>query len=115
MKINSQNKIPAKAVKMDGVKNVKIKILLGSKDGSENIIMRYFTIAPGGNTSLHSHNYEHLIKVEKNKGVVVDEHGKKHEIKEGHSIFVAPNTQHQFQNPFKNNFEFICIIPNQKK
>ena len=115
MKIINNEEIFADEVKMDGAKDVKMKILIGRNDGSENIFMRHFFIAPGGNTPFHQHNYEHLVKVENNNGVVVDESGNEYEIKKGQSIFVKANEKHQFRNPFREDFEFICIIPNPDK
>jgi len=115
MKINNNEEIFANEVVMDGAKDVKMKILIGPDDGSGNIIMRYFFIAPGGNTPFHQHNYEHIVKIERNKGIAVDENGNEYEIKAGQSIFVKPNEKHQFRNPFSEDFEFICIIPNPDK
>jgi len=115
MKINNNEEIFATEVKIEGAKDVKMKILIGLNDGSENIIMRHFIIAPGGNTPFHQHNYEHLVKVERNKGIAVDESGNEHEIEKGQSIFVQPNEKHQFRNPFSEDLEFICIIPNPEK
>ncbi len=112
MKINNNDEIFAADVDMEGAKDVKMKILIGTGDESENIIMRHFFIAPGGNTPYHQHNYEHVIKVEKNKGIAVDEKGGEHEIKAGQSLFIRPNDLHQFKNPYNEVFEFICIIPN---
>jgi quercetin dioxygenase-like cupin family protein len=115
MKINNNEEIIAAEVNMEGAKDVKMKILIGSGEESENIVMRHFFIAPGGNTPFHQHNYEHVVKVEKNRGIAVDENGNEHEIKKGQSLFVKPNEKHQFRNPFNEEFEFICIIPNQDK
>lgn len=115
MIINNNNLMPFESVQMAGAKDVTTKILIGPKNDSNNIIMRYFKIMPGGNTPLHAHNYEHLIKIEKGKGIVVDENGKKHEINVGQSLFVEPNEKHQFQNPYNEPFEFICLIPNPEK
>ena len=112
MKINVNEEIFAGEVKMEGAKDVRMKILVGPRDGSENIILRHFIIAPGGNTPFHDHNYEHLVKVEKNRGIAVDKEGNEFEVKEGNSIFVEPNEKHQFRNPFSEDFEFLCIIPN---
>ena len=83
MKININEEIFASEVLMDGAEKVKMKILIGPKDGSENIIMRHFIIASGGNTPYHQHNYEHVIKIERNKGISVDENGNEFEIKKG--------------------------------
>jgi quercetin dioxygenase-like cupin family protein len=115
MKINNNEEITAAEVKMDGAKDVKMKILVGLNDGSDNIIMRHFTIAQGGHTPCHQHNYEHLVKIERNKGIAVDENGNEHEVKEGQSLLVKANDMHQFRNPFSEDFEFICIIPNPDK
>lgn len=115
MKINSNEAIVPSEVLMDGADKVKMKILIGLNDESDNIIMRHFIIAPGGNTPFHQHNYEHVVKIERNKGLAVDENGKEHEVTEGQSLFVKPNDKHQFRNPFNEDFEFICIIPNPEK
>ena len=112
MRINNNEEVFASEVKMEGADKVKMKILIGPEDESGNIIMRHFIIAPGGNTPFHQHNYEHVVKVERNKGVTVDENGIEHEIGIGQSIFIKPNEKHQFRNPFAEDFEFICIIPN---
>ena len=66
MKINVNEEIFAGEVKMEGAKDVRMKILVGPRDGSENIILRHFIIAPGGNTPYHKHDYEHLVKIESN-------------------------------------------------
>jgi quercetin dioxygenase-like cupin family protein len=115
MKINVNEEILAGEVNMEGAKDVRMKILVGPRDGSENIILRHFIIAPGGNTPYHKHNYEHLVKIEKNKGIAVDKDGKEFEVKAGHSLYVVPNEMHQFRNPFNEDFEFLCIIPNPER
>ena len=115
MKIKQNSKIKQVEVTEEGYKRIRMKILIGPDDGSKNIIMRYFTIAPGGHSPKHTHNYEHLVKIEAGKGIVVGKDGSEVEISEGHSIFVEANEMHQFQNPFEENFEFICIIPNIDK
>lgn len=112
MKINNNDEITAAEVNMEGARDVRMKMLVGMKDGSDNIFMRHFIIAPGGNTPYHQHNYEHVIKIEKNRGMAVDESGNEHEVKAGQSLFVRPREKHQFRNPFGEDFEFTCIIPN---
>lgn len=115
MKINTNAQIPAPEVQMEGARDVRMKILIGPEDGSGNIIMRHFFVAPGGNTPFHNHNYEHVIKVERGRGIAVDEHGAEHEVAKGQSLFVKPGDLHQFKNPFGDTFEFLCIIPNPAK
>lgn len=112
MKINENSSIKAEEVHMDGAKDVKMQILIGTGDESDNIIMRQFKIAPGGHTPRHTHDYEHVVKIESNKGIIIDEDGVEHELCKGQSVFVKPNELHQFKNPFGEDFEFVCIIPN---
>jgi len=115
MKINKNSLVPAFKMDMEGAKDVSMKILIGPKDGSNNIVMRYFKIAPNGHTPLHKHNFEHIIKVEKGNGIAIDEKGKEYTVKEGQSIFVESNKEHQFKNTSKEPFEFTCAILNQDK
>jgi len=112
MKINENDKIKAAEVQMEGVRDVTMKILIGPEDGSDGIIMRKFKISPGGHTPRHQHDYEHVVKVESNRGILIDENGVEHELKKGQSAFVKPNDMHQFRNPYDDDFEFLCIIPN---
>jgi quercetin dioxygenase-like cupin family protein len=115
MKINNNEEIVAGKVEMNGAKDVRMKMLIGPDDGSGNIFMRHFFVAPGGNTPYHQHDYEHVMKVERNRGIAVDDNGDEHEVSEGMSLFVRPGEKHQFRNPFNETFEFLCIIPNPAK
>ncbi len=115
MKINNNSMIAAPEVEMEGASNVRMRILIGPDDGSDDIIMRHFMVAPGGHTPFHHHNYEHVIKIEAGRGVAVDKDGNGHEVGVGQSLYVTPGDLHQFRNPFDDTFEFICIIPNPAK
>ena len=74
--------------------------------------MRLFTVGPGGNTPLHTHNFEHLVKIEKGEAVVVDSDGE-HNVSEGSVVYVKPNEMHQFLNRSDGDLQFICVIPAQ--
>jgi quercetin dioxygenase-like cupin family protein len=115
MKINEDNHIEFQKVSIEGTHNVKMKILIGSEEGSKNIIMRYFSVAPKGHTPKHRHDFEHVVKIEKNKGIFRDKKGNEHTVTEGMSVFIEANEEHQFQNPFDKPFDFLCIIPNPEK
>jgi quercetin dioxygenase-like cupin family protein len=115
MVINADLEIASTKVEMDGASNVDRQILIGPDDGSDNIIMRRFTIHPGGYTPHHNHNFEHVIKVMSGKGIAVDENGQEHHLQSGQSLFVKPNDMHQFKNLNTELFEFLCIIPNPEK
>ena len=53
-----------------------------------------------------------MVKVEKGKGIVISPDGKENQLYEGMSLLVASNEKHQFQNPYDEPFEFLCIILN---
>lgn len=115
MKIKKDRLTEKADVSMEGAKDVTMKILIGPDDGSEGIIMRYFTIQKGGHTPFHTHPYEHVIKVERGTGVAVDESGKENIISAGESLFVKPEEKHQFKNNSEEPLEIVCVIPNPEK
>lgn len=115
MKIQENAKIPNKVVQMDGAKAVSMKVLIGPEEGSANIIMRKFTVAPGGYTPYHTHQFEHIIKVDSGIGALVDSKGNERLLDIGKSAYVAPYEKHQFKNTGEVDFEFLCIIPNPDK
>ncbi len=102
-------------VEEKGIKNVTRRILIGPDDGSSKIIMRHFKILPEGHTPFHSHDHEHIVKIENGRGVVVDENGEDITVSPGQSLLIAKNKNHQFKNPFQEPFEFLCIIINPEK
>ncbi len=115
MKVKIEREIPAAFVDEEGVHNVTKQILIGPGDGSSNIVMRYFKVLPGGNTPLHTHDFEHVVRVEKGRGIVVDASGQEIPISQGHSVFIEAGEKHQFKNPNDDPFEFICTILNPEK
>ena len=112
MIIKQDASVETSTVKMEGAAGVTMGIPIGVGDGSLNMIMRLFSIAPGGHTPYHTHDYEHLVRVISGKGTVLDANGIAHELSAGHSVFVAPNEKHQFCNGGGEVFEFTCTIPN---
>jgi len=89
---------------------IEKRILIGSKDGAKNFVMRLFTLKPGASTPYHSHDWEHEIFVVKGKIMARSENGD-YEAEEGSFIFVPANEKHQFVNVGEQIAEFICVIP----
>jgi quercetin dioxygenase-like cupin family protein len=96
---------------MPGVAHVKKRVVLGPKDGSEEIVLRYFSVGPGGMTPHHTHEFPHLVKIETGIGSVTDDNGKEHQLKAGDYVYVNNNDIHHFSNRGTEPFEFICIVP----
>jgi len=109
MKIKNPGEVPFEDT--SAYNGIKKQIFLGPKDGSEEIIMRYFTVEPGGATPYHNHAFQHLVKDERGTGIVIDKDGVEHEISEGDLIYVKDDEVHGFKNVSNKPFCFICVVP----
>ena len=113
MIIKKENEVPITFLEEESTQKVSKRILIGPEDGSHRIVMRLFRVEPEGYTPYHTHDFEHVVKVEKGRGVIVDADGQERLLEEGNCVYVEPNEKHQFRNPFDQPFEFLCIIINQ--
>jgi len=86
------------------------RILIGRDEGAEDFIVRYFTIPPGGHSSLEHHRHQHGV-------VIVNGHGRVllgdrwAEIGVGDAVFIEPDEVHQLQADAHQPLGFICVIP----
>ncbi len=110
MIVKHDSEMTGEPVPMEGALSVTMKTPIGQAEGSQHMIMRLFSIAPGGHTPYHTHDYEHLVRILSGKGAVTDEDGNRHELSPGQSVFVLPNEKHQFLNTGTEPFEFTCTI-----
>ena len=94
-----------------GYENVTKQVVIGPDDGSGEIVLRYFTLEPGGASPYHSHDFPHLVKVERGSGMHQDKDKKQTPIQAGDFVFVPENEVHNFVNVGAEPFEFICIVP----
>ncbi len=96
----------------EGAAGVTKKIPIGKKEGWADHVLRVFRIAPGGHTPKHQHDWEHINYVMRGKGrLLID--GTEYDVAEKDFAVVPPNAAHQFRNPYDEDFEFICIVPNR--
>lgn len=96
---------------MPGSGEITKQIVIGPEDGSGEIVMRYFKVAPNGSSPYHQHGFPHLVKVEAGSGVVVDPGGGEHPISAGDYVYVPDNETHCFKNTGDGPLEFICVVP----
>jgi len=94
-----------------GYAGVTKQVILGAADGSEEIVLRYFSVAEGSATPYHTHDFPHLVKIEAGTGVAVDAGGRENPVAAGDYVFVVPNDMHNFKNTGNGPLEFICIVP----
>ncbi len=111
MKIVKQSDIEKTNIEMEGVKNVKKQLMIGSKDGAPNFSFRIFTLAGNGHTPYHTHEFEHVNYAIKGNGYIVDAEGNENEFNEGDFAVVPSGEKHQFRNASKfKKFAFICAV-----
>jgi len=99
-------------VSMEGVKGTLKANVISKQEGWSEYTLRVFRIQSGGFTPRHQHDWEHVNYVIKGQGRmrIGDE---LFDLEEKDFAFVPPGTEHQFENPYNNDFEFICIVPNR--
>lgn len=110
MLIQRTDDLPAAPVKMDGVRGVAMRVLLGREHGMPHFSMRHFSVEPGGHTPRHRHDYEHEVFVLEGEGTVEHE-GELRAIQAGDAIYVPANALHQFVNRGEEPLRFLCLVP----
>jgi len=109
MRIKKRDDVPFADTK--GYAGVTKQVVLGPEDGSDELVLRYFAVAPGGATPYHSHDFPHLVKIEAGRGVAVDADGGEHPVVTGDYVYVDSNEVHNLKNTGGEPFEFVCIVP----
>ncbi len=72
--------------------------------------LRYFEIAPGGQSSCEKHRHEHIVIGIRGKGrVLLDK--RKRTVNVLDVVYISPDTPHQLSNPYDEPFGFLCIVP----
>jgi len=94
----------------DVVKGVNGRIAIGKQDGAPHFCMRIFTIAPGGYTPCHAHEWEHEILVHAGTGQVL-QNGNWVDIAAGTVLFIPGQEEHQLRNNSSADLVFACLIP----
>jgi len=109
MKIKKRDDSPP--VETPGYTAVTKQVVLGPEEGSEEMVLRYFSVAKGGATPYHSHDFPHLVKIEAGAGVAVDIDKNETPVVTGDYVYVDSDEVHNFVNTGDEPFEFICIVP----
>ena len=112
MLVRRADDMEGQTVSMEGASDVSMRLMVGRTDGAPNFSMRHFTVAPGGHTPRHSHNYEHEVFVVSGGGQV-EHDGDFLDIAPGDVLFVEPGKVHQFVNTGDEPLQFLCLVPVQ--
>jgi quercetin dioxygenase-like cupin family protein len=109
MKIKNIDDVPSREI--EGIEGVGKQILLGPDDGSNEIVMRQFTLEPGCQTPHHNHPFPHLVEIRQGEGSVIDMDGNEMPLKPGSLVYVNDDDIHHFANTGSEPFVFVCIVP----
>lgn len=91
--------------------NTSKQVLISDTEGP-NFAMRKFTIEPNGFMPNHTNTVEHEQYVlNGNARICID--GKEFDVQKGSVVFIPANVPHWYKNTGDDNFEFLCVIPNQ--
>jgi quercetin dioxygenase-like cupin family protein len=112
MPVIKYNNVHLTPLKVDGVAETLKANVIGKNEGWPEHTVRVFRVRGGGYTFRHQHDWEHVNYVIKGRGRL-RLGDQVHELSERDFAFVPPNTEHQFENPYNEDFEFICIVPNR--
>lgn len=89
-----------------------LKAVLISDQEAPNFAIRKFTIRAGGSMPLHTNQVEHEQYVLKGKALIVID-GISHEVQSGDVVFIPANLPHSYLPLGEEDFEFLCLVPNQ--
>ncbi len=111
MIVKSIESVPLQDVKMDGAKDVKVRVVLGPVDEAPTFAMRIFELGPGGHTPFHTHPFEHEAVILEGRIASVSEEGSK-ELKVSDALLIYPDEAHQFRNLSETKTaRFMCLVP----
>lgn len=80
----------------EGAHGVKLRTVIGEKDGAPNFFMRVFTFDANAESPKHSHPWEHEVFIISGGGSL-EVNGKTVNLKAGDVAYVPPNADHCFR------------------
>ncbi|MFQ6094631.1 MAG: cupin domain-containing protein [Candidatus Bathyarchaeia archaeon] len=105
--------VDAEEVEEGDSKGVSVRWLITKDDGADNFAMRLFEVEPGGQTPLHSHNWEHEVFILDGQALVVSGDSER-KVNRGYVVFIPPNMEHCFKNAGNGKLSFLCLVPYRK-
>ena len=94
----------------DGAVGGSRQVVIGKRDGAFNFGLRYYEIAPGGQTSFDRHHHDHGVYVLRGTARLMMGPAV-YDIGPGDIMYIPPNEQHQFENAGEEPFGFLCAVP----
>jgi quercetin dioxygenase-like cupin family protein len=111
--IRNLGEVETRPVDMEGVRGVRMALMVGREHGAPHFSLRQFEVDPGGHTPRHSHDYEHEVYIVEGGGTVLL-NGEERPIRAGDVIYVPADHEHQFRaGPGTGGagLRFLCLVP----
>ena len=109
MSVKHMKDVPANVVKNGDL--TSLQVLISAQEGP-HFAMRRFVMEPGGGMPNHTNTVEHEQYVLQGHAMIgIGE--EQFEVRTGDVVFIPEGVPHWYQNIGKDNFEFLCLIPNQ--
>jgi quercetin dioxygenase-like cupin family protein len=109
MSVKHVKDVPANVVKNGEM--TSMQWLISAEEGP-HFAMRRFVMEPGGEIPEHTNTVEHeqyVLQGHAKIGIG----GNEFEVRAGDAIFIPKGAPHWYKNTGEENFEFLCLIPNQ--
>ncbi len=85
-------------------------VLIGDRDSAVNFGLRYYEVAPGGQSSFDRHDHDHGVYILRGKARVLMG-WEVVEVGVDDVLYIPPNEQHQFENIGDEPLGFLCAVP----
>jgi quercetin dioxygenase-like cupin family protein len=109
MRVKHSSEVPAEVVKAGDL--ASMQVLISAQEGP-HFAMRRFVMKPGGGMPEHTNTVEHeqyVLRGHANIGIGKEEF----EARAGDVVLIPEGVPHWYQNIGDEDFEFLCLIPNQ--
>jgi len=102
--------IPVEKYEKGGAVGGTKQVLIGRRDSAMNFGLRYYEVAPGGQSSFDRHAHDHGVYILRGKALVLMG-SEVMEIGPGDVLYIPPDEQHQFENIGDGPLGFLCAVP----
>ncbi len=102
--------VRAYGLENSGADKATRQVLIGPEEDSPNFHMRYFSVQPGGHTSLDEHAHEHGVYILHGQALLrlgSDEYV----LNSGDVVYIPGNEVHQFFASSQEPLGFLCVVP----
>ena len=110
MKVIAYREAAARTFDGGEARGITGRVAIGATDGAEHFCMRIFTVAPGGFTPRHIHDWEHEIFIHAGHGAILRD-GTWLDVQSGTVLFIPGGEEHQLKNRGSEDLVFVCLIP----